>query len=429
MEGPVNCKIGDLFAFEYGKSLTKKERKETGSYPVYGSNGIVGFHDEYLVEGPAIIIGRKGAVGEVEFETNNLWPIDTTYYVKVAEYLDFKYSYFLLKSLVLSRLDKSTAIPGLNRNDAYDLNVDLPPLPEQRAIVSRIEQLFSDLDNGIANLRLAQEQLKVYRQAVLKKAFEGELTRKWREHQTDLPDNWHWVKVDSILEDSKKGMKTGPFGTALKKHEHQASGIPVYGIENIGEGVFRMPNKIFITEMKFHELEAFKVQPNDVIISRSGTVGEICAIPEKTKEGIISTNLMRIRLNSNLISTKYFVYLFQGGNVREQVKELCKGSTRVFLNQTILSSINFPLCSLPEQHAIVQQIETRLSVCDKLEQDIAENLEKAEALRQSILKKAFEGKLLNERELEEVRRAPDWESAEKLLERIKAQKKNKSEGV
>lgn len=104
-----------------------------------------------------------------------------------------------------------------------------------------------------------------------------------------------------------------------------------------------MPNKIFITEEKVKELQAFKVKPYDIIISRSGTVGEICSIPEMITSGIISTNLIRVRLNLNIISTKYFVYLFQGGNVREQVKELCKGSTRAFLNQTILSSINFPL--------------------------------------------------------------------------------------
>ncbi|HWR26069.1 MAG TPA: restriction endonuclease, partial [Methanosarcina sp.] len=82
----------------------------------------------------------------------------------------------------------------------------------------------------------------------------------------------------------------------------------------------------------------------------------------------------------------------------------------------------FPLCSIEEQHAVIQEIETRLSVCDKIEQDIELNLEKAEALRQSILKKAFEGKLLNERELAEVRKAEDWEPAEVLLERIKTER-------
>jgi type I restriction enzyme S subunit len=379
---------------------------------------------------------------------------------------DFLYYYFKSIKPLAEKRASGTTFKELSGKAFADLPLCLPPLPEQRAIVSKIEQIFSKLDNGISNFKLAQEQLKVYRQAVLKKAFEGELTKKWREQQTDLsdagdlleeirkerenaakvsdkrtkkkiiqspesvyednlPEKWCWVRVDSILFESKKGMTTGPFGTALKKHEHQKSGIPVYGIENIGEGVFRKPNKIFITEEKAKELQAFEVKPYDIIISRSGTVGEICSIPENIAGGIISTNLIRVRLDLRIISTKYFVYLFQGGNVREQVKELCKGSTRAFLNQTILSSINFPLCSLPEQQAIVQEIETRLSVCDKLEQDIAENLEKTEALRQSILKKAFEGKLLNERELTEVRGAEDWEPAEVLLERIKAERASK----
>ena len=92
------------------------------------------------------------------------------------------------------------------------------------------------------------------------------------------------------------------------------------------------------------------------------------------------------------------------------------------MTKHIINKLPFPLCSLPEQQAIVQEIETRLSVCDKIEQEIEANLERAEALRQSILKKAFEGKLLNEKELAEVRKAEDWEPAEVLLERIKAEK-------
>ena len=89
---------------------------------------------------------------------------------------------------------------------------------------------------------------------------------------------------------------------------------------------------------------------------------------------------------------------------------------------TVLSNLPFPLTSLPEQHAIVEEIETRLSVCDKMAQDIDEALEKAEALRQSILKMAFEGKLLSDRELAEVRMAEDWEPADVLLERIRAER-------
>ena len=224
MEERVSCKLGDLFDFEYGKGLPKKQRNETGSYPVYGSNGIVGFHNEYLVEGPAIIVGRKGAAGEVAFEKKNLWPIDTTYFIKVPQCLDFMFSFFLLKSLILSQLDKSTAIPGLNRNDAYNLNINLLPLPEQHDIVSKIEQLFSELDNGIANLKLAQEQLKVYRQAVLKKAFEGELTKKWREQQTDLPDARDLLKqIEKEREEAAK--RSGKKIKVARAHPAASNGV------------------------------------------------------------------------------------------------------------------------------------------------------------------------------------------------------------
>jgi len=112
---------------------------------------------------------------------------------------------------------------------------------------------------------------------------------------------------------------------------------------------------------------------------------------------------------------------------REEIESLATGNQESMRNigQDRIKQIRIPVCSLREQQAIVQEIETRLSVCDKIEQDIKENLEKAEALRQSILKKAFEGKLLNERELAEVRGAEDWEPAEVLLERIRKERAKK----
>jgi type I restriction enzyme, S subunit len=297
------------------------------------------------------------------------------------------------------------------------LPVALPPLPEQHRIVAKIEEMFSSLDKGIESLKNAQQQLKVYRQAVLKWAFEGKLTNK-NIVDGELPDGWKWVKIDYFLSDKKKGMATGPFGMMLKKNEHKNSGVPVLGIENIGEGVFQMPNKIFITSEKAKELNSFRVKANDIIISRSGTVGEICLVPEKMKGSIISTNLIKVSINQEVLSPKYFVYLFQGGKVRQQVFNLCKGSSRAFLNQTILKSLDFPYCPLPEQNAIVAEIESRLSVCDKIEESIEQSLIESESLRQSILKKTFEGKL--------VPQNPSDEPALKLLERIKAEKeKNK----
>jgi len=131
-------RLGDVCSFEYGKALKAELRHNDGSFPVVGSNGCVGFHNECLVKGPGIVIGRKGAVGEVTFVSKNFWPIDTTYFLKLSRDLLLLYFFFLLKYLRLSRFDKSTAIPGLNRNDAYGQVIPLPPLPEQHRIVAKI---------------------------------------------------------------------------------------------------------------------------------------------------------------------------------------------------------------------------------------------------------------------------------------------------
>jgi len=311
------------------------------------------------------------------------------------ENIDSNYLYHFLFSKKPSLVKQGIggAQPNISQGILKNLDIPIPPLPEQLVLVSKIEELLSDLENGKQQLLTAQQQLKVYRQSLLKAAFEGCLTNK-EVKEGELPEGWKWVKIDSLLFDRKKGMSTGPFGTMLKKSEHQANGIPVLGIENIGEGTFQMPNKIFITSEKAVELRNFRVQENDIIISRSGTVGEICLLPKEMENSIISTNLIRVRLNQYIINPKFFVYLFQGGNVRQQVFELCKGSSRAFLNQTILNSLDFPYCSLNEQQLVIDELESKLTVCDKIEETISQSLLQAETLKQSILKKAFEGRLV-----------------------------------
>ena len=309
--------------------------------------------------------------------------------------LDNNYAYYFLQSkyIEINTRAKGVGIPHVDPNLLWNYELLIPPIETQQAIVSKIEELFSELDKGIEDLKTAQQQLKTYRQSVLKWAFEGKLTNE-NVKDGELPHGWKWKNIEFLLIDKKKGMGTGPFGTMLKKSEHQKSGIPVLGIENIGEGIFQMPNKIFVSTEKAIVLKNFRVKENDIIISRSGTVGEICLLPKAMENSIISTNLIRVSLNLEIIDPKYFVYLFQGGKVRQQVYDLCKGSSRAFLNQTILNSLDFPYCKIEEQYQIVQEIESRLSVADKMEESIAQSLQQAEALRQSILKKAFSGELV-----------------------------------
>lgn len=133
-------KLGDVCTFEYGEAMPAKNRK-SGAYPVVGSNGVVGTHDEFIVEGPVIVVGRKGSAGEVTWIEQNCFPIDTTYFVKNKreESLDYRFLYFALFSADLQSMRGGGAVPGLNRNDAYAKEITLPPIEVQKKIVEQIE--------------------------------------------------------------------------------------------------------------------------------------------------------------------------------------------------------------------------------------------------------------------------------------------------
>lgn len=133
-------KLGELIELKYGAGLKAERRNTFGDVPVYGSNGIVGYHNISIADKPSIIVGRKGSVGAIHLSMAPCWPIDTTYYIESPKKLEIEYLYYLMKSLQLNLLDKSTSIPGLNRNDVYAKSIPLPPLPVQRRIVEILEQ-------------------------------------------------------------------------------------------------------------------------------------------------------------------------------------------------------------------------------------------------------------------------------------------------
>ena len=142
----------NVCTLEYGASLPKKNRMD-GPYPVMGSNGVSGYHNEYLIKGPAIIVGRKGSAGEVAYTNSDCFPIDTTYFVKIVDTnrTDIQYLYHLLKSLDLPSLRGGAGIPGLNRNDVYEkYELPLPPMEVQREIVAKIKDYQKVIDGARA---------------------------------------------------------------------------------------------------------------------------------------------------------------------------------------------------------------------------------------------------------------------------------------
>mgnify|MGYP003599828409 CR=1 FL=1 len=319
-----------------------------------------------------------------------------------------KYIYFLLYSLKYE-IEKGAyggAQPNISASKIEALTTKLFPLPIQRAIVRKIEELFSSLDSGIADLKKAQEQLVIYRQAVLKKAFEGD-----------------YEKVK--LEDVSTAM--GGFAFKSTSFIKESGKYQVVRIGNVRPGLIRYDaSPVYLNDVETKVLQNYLLKKGDVIITLTGTrkkrdYGFTTVI--KDENLLLNQRLAFLRFNPDF-SPKFFLYYswsepFKVQFFGSETGNVGQGNVGMkSVRQTLV-----PVISLQEQKKIVQEIESRLSVCDKVEESITESLEKAKALRQSILKKAFEGKLLSAAEIARCKEDQDYEPAGVLLERIKKEKK------
>ena len=281
--------------------------------------------------------------------------------------------------------------------------LNLPPLAEQERIVEKIEALFQDIDEGVERLKSAQAQIKQYRQSVLKSAFEGKLYKT-----TD----WKEVSFKDLLASDKYSMKRGPFGSSLKKEYFTNHGIRVFEQYNpINNDPYW--KRYYITKEKYEELKAFEAKAGDLLISCSGvTLGRIVELPKDVETGIINQALLKLTLNNKKVINSYFIHLFRSPMFQQKIFSQARGAAiQNMLSVSEIKKIPLYLPSLPEQQHIVEEIEKRFAVADELEKAVNEGLEKADKLKQSILKKAFEGKLAPQN--------PNDEPASVLLERIK----------
>jgi type I restriction enzyme S subunit len=157
--------LSNILKIHYGKSLKSEERNHNGTVLVYGSNGLIGNHNEKLVTFPTIVVGRKGSVGEITYAPDGGWPIDTTFYIELINpsSVNLRYLFYALKQANLANQAIITAIPGLNRNDVYNTKIPLPPLEEQK----RIAHILDLADN----LRAKRQQALARLDALLQSTF------------------------------------------------------------------------------------------------------------------------------------------------------------------------------------------------------------------------------------------------------------------
>ena len=339
-----------------------------GQYPIYGSGGIMGRANDFLCEAGSTIVGRKGTINRPIFVNERFWNVDTAFGVFPGETLHPKFLFYFCQSFNFKALDKSTTIPSLAKRDLLNIEMPVPPLPDQERIVSRIEELFSQLDASVAELKTAKERLKVYRQAVLKEAFE-----KVKVH----------IPFGKIID--------ARLGKMLDKEKNTGNYRKYLRNINVRWFSFDLSD---LLEMRIEddEIEKYSVSHNDLIICEGGEPGR-CAVWDKHDSIFYQKALHRVRFSDNSNPKFYMYYLWFSA----QTGQLCRyftGTGIKHLTGQSLSKVVVPKTDRPTQDSIVAEIESRLSVCDSIENTVDTALQQAEALRQSILKKAFEGKLI-----------------------------------
>lgn len=375
--------------------------------------------------------------------------------IKPLGQIESKFILYLFRSIEkeLSSKGAGTTFKAITKEFLCDIKFKLPPLPEQQRIVAKLEELISELDAGVKSLKAAQQQLKVYRQAVLKWAFEGKLTEEWRKKQNklltvdelhelikkerenkqkelcmkpkevspiqedematlpELPSVWTWLKLCSLA-DIVGGITKGRDFKGKKTIK-----LPYLRVANVQDGYLDLREMKEI-ELLEEEKKKYLLEVNDILYTEGGDkdkLGRGTIWNGEISECVHQNHIFRARIYGEVIIPKYIAYYSQTKIAKNYFYKRAKQTVNLAsINMTVLSNLPVAIPSAEEQGQVVQEIESRLSVCDKMEETIEQSLTKAEVLRQSILKNAFEGRL--------VPQDPNDEPAEKLLERIREEK-------
>jgi type I restriction enzyme, S subunit len=346
---------------------------------------------KYLLKDGDLLFARTGATVGKSFLIKGNIPesIFASYLIRVRfkqSILD-KYVYNYFQSLhywqQITEGQVGIGQPNVNGTKLGQLVVPVAPTGEQQQIVSKIEELFSELDKSIEQLKIIQRQLKVYRQSVLKWAFEGKLI-----HSNSLEQKSLGNYIEKI--DAGKSFR-------CDEREPRQEEIGVLKVSAVTWGEFdESESKTVIDKSKVNE--NYFVNKGDFLLSRANTielVGTAVIVKNVSKKVMLSDKTLRIRFDKTL-DQFYVLYYLRSRRGRKQIEQLSTGNQESMRNigQERIKQIEIPYCSIEEQKSIVEEIESRLSVADKLKETITNSLQQAEALRQSILKKAFEGKLI-----------------------------------
>jgi type I restriction enzyme S subunit len=390
---------------------SKEREKRIGNVPYYGATGQVGWIDDFLFDEELLLLGEDGAPFFDKTKTiayiinGKSWVNNHAHVLRAIEnvtnniFLKHYLDYFDFDGFVTG-----TTRYKLNQSSMKEIPIYLPPVPEQHRIASAIEAIFSHLDLTNQKLNRVLEILNVFREAVLSNMFK----------------EFERVPFSDVVSISQNGIskRSGKEGTEFK----------VLRLADINNLKIDSSNPRCI-KLTSSEVEKYKLFKNDLICIRvngsKSLVGRLILTKEKDESNnwAFCDHFIRISLDASKAISSFYSYFFQTTEVREYIQEnMVSSAGQNTVSQKTINSTSVPVASITKQYEIIRQIDALFAFADSIEAKIKVSRGKTEKLRQSILAKAFSGKLV-EREAEIARReGRDYETAEVLIERIKAEK-------
>ena len=421
--------------------------------------------------GPTNVADRRCIIGRGLASVTPLGGMPTEYVL---------FAFRLIES-ELSISGTGSTFTAINKKNLEEIEIDVPPLAEQKRIVAKVEQLLTRVNAARERLAKVPEILKRFRQSVLAAACSGRLTADWRDGHLDLkpavenlkrvlanrrtewetgqlrkmraagklpknnmwkakykqpaspelsdppelPDSWYWVTIEQMASVEPRSIQSGPFGSNLLHSEFQDTGILSIGIDNVLDGKFSIGREHRISNQKYQELKKYTARPLDVLITVMATIGRCCVVPEDIEAAIITKHVYRITVDRSVIDPYYLMLALRGDTiVWRQINNQIRGQTRPGINGQILKNLAIPTPPLTEQKEIVGQAMALFGLVDKTEKRAAAAMAHAERLTQAILAEAFCGELVpTEAELAR-REGRSYDPASALLAKIETQRKD-----
>jgi type I restriction enzyme, S subunit len=359
----------------------------------------VGYHDRANTFGPCLVVGRKGSFGKVNFSKRPVFAIDTTFFVdRQFTNADLRWLYYVLSDACLDSATKDSAIPGLDREDAYARDVCICPEDEQRAIAGFLDRETARIDALVAKkeelIGLLQEKRAALITHTVTKGLDPSAPMKdpGIEWLGKIPAHWDCLSLARVT----LSRCDGPFGSGLKSEHYTDEGVRVVRLQNIGWAEFSDTDRAYLGEKYASELGDHSVIGDDLLIAGLGDeghpVGRACIAPEGIEPAMVKADCFRFRLDLRRLLPQFAAYQLSA-TAAAAAGSMSTGATRSRMNLTVSASRKVAVPPRDEQYAIVKLLDRDGECLRAMVGRIRDAIERLNELRTALISAAVTGKI------------------------------------